>query len=95
MTDYNGHGTIVASVAAGAVRGVAPKADLVIVKHSSAVKNAETGGFDPVEGNIACLEDAIDWVINDVATRKADPANQAPGRSIINISSGIYVAPLH
>jgi subtilisin family serine protease len=73
-TDYDGHGTMVASVAAGNSNGMASLANLVVVKFKNAAKNPN----NPSNKNFlkrgvmdSALEFAFMKVLSDVAEKKA------------------------
>ncbi|KAI4943491.1 hypothetical protein J4E91_009401 [Alternaria rosae] len=90
MTDITGHGTMVASIAAGYVSGVASKANLVVVK----LRNSATNPLKPDETTLlprgvtdSALEFALAWTFKDIAdqrTKNTDPN----ARYIINLSYG-------
>jgi subtilisin family serine protease len=90
MTDINGHGTMVASVAAGYVSGVASKANLVVVKMRNSAKNPN----NPSNPNLlprgvtdSALEFAFAWTIDDIRRQRLQ--NTDPNaRYIINLSYG-------
>jgi len=91
MTDYHekGHGTGVAGVVAGKIRGVASKANLFIVKFRNAAKNALKPDDDTlvIRGvTEAALQDAWDFCIDDIISRQEEKkkANQPVERSIIS-----------
>jgi subtilisin family serine protease len=85
MTDYNGHGTAVASVAGGVTQGVASQANLVIIKFRNAAA-AFGVGRNQIRGvTSAALRDAWDFAISDVITRRN---NGDTGKFIINMSYG-------
>lgn len=86
MTDYNGHGTAVASIAGGVTRGVASQADLVIVKF----RNAAAASFNPGRLQIRqvtapALRAAWDFAFSDIMAQRA---NGYTGKAIINMSYG-------
>lgn len=85
ITDYDGHGTAVASVAGGRVHGVASKANLVIVKFRNAALAplASKNGFEVQSPNLVALLYAWDWIINDVAEQREEGND---GGFIINMS---------
>lgn len=86
MTDYNGHGTAVASVAGGISQGVASQANMVIIKFRNAAAQAGVG-INQLRGvTSAALRDAWDYAINDVISRRN---NGDAGRFVINMSYGI------
>lgn len=86
MTDYNGHGTAVASVAGGISQGVASQANLVIIKFRNAAAQAGVG-INQLRGvTSAALRDAWDYAINDVISRRN---NGDAGKFVINMSYGI------
>lgn len=69
ITDYDGHGNLVASVAAGEKHGVASNANLFLIKVKNAAKNSIEGGSGKflyrATTDIA-LDDAWTKVISDV-----------------------------
>ena len=86
MTDYNGHGTAVASVAGGISQGVASQANLVIIKFRNAAAQAGVG-INQLRGvTSAALRDAWDYAINDVISRRN---SGDAGKFVINMSYGI------
>ncbi|GAB7326239.1 hypothetical protein MBLNU13_g10227t1 [Cladosporium sp. NU13] len=85
MTDYNGHGTAVASVAGGNSQGVASQANMVIIKFRNAAAQAGVG-INQIRGvTSAALRDAWDYAINDVISRRN---NGDTGKFVINMSYG-------
>ena len=69
MADAKDHGTCVASLATGAVNGVAKKARLVPIRYRNDFQNAAA----------AAVQDAWRWVINDViAINKGANGNIPP-----------------
>lgn len=93
VTDYNGHGTLVASVAGEITHGVASKANLVLVKFRNAALNPLPGGSGNYvyrQVNELAMEDAWSWVINDVLTKRQ---NGSTGKFIVNMSFGMYEVP--
>jgi hypothetical protein len=84
ITDISvvGHGTGVASVAGGVNQGVAPRADLVLVKFRNAVRNATGDNFIAQGTTDPALEAAWDFVISDVR------AGNHTGRPIVVMSYG-------
>jgi subtilisin family serine protease len=87
MTDYNGHGTAVASVAGGASQGVASQANMVIIKFRNAAAQAGVGRNQIRGVTSAALRDAWDYAINDVLTRRN---NGDTGKFVINMSYGKF-----
>lgn len=87
MTDYNGHGTAVASVAGGISQGVASQANLVIIKFRNAAANAVIGRNQIRGVTAAALRDAWDYAINDIIARR-NSGNT--GKFIINMSYGKF-----
>lgn len=85
MTDYNGHGTAVASVAGGISQGVASQANLVIIKFRNAAADAVIGRNQIRGVTAAALRDAWDYAINDVIARRN---NGDTGKFVINMSYG-------
>jgi len=78
--DRVGHGSVTAGIAAGngrafaagKYRGIAPQADLVIVKYTS--EGAPAHDNEPAEtGFLACFSDALDWV-DEKITALGQPA---------------------
>ena len=93
ITDYNGHGTSIASLAGGVVHGVASKANLVIVKF----RNAATNPYKPDDNTMiergvtpAALADAWDWIIDDIFDQRLLGYT---GKSVISISYGWFSVP--
>jgi subtilisin family serine protease len=91
--DAVGHGTATSGVAAGngrssrneIFRGIAPDADLVIVKMTS--EGAAAHGDQPAEGAFqGCLDEALDWVDRKV-TQLGQPA-------VALINSGVQWGPI-
>lgn len=81
-------GTMVASVAAGRIHGVASNADLVIVKMRNYARNPRQPDEYLQRGvTLPALQDAWDFVINDVLTKRG---NGYTGKSIINMSFGKF-----
>lgn len=86
-TDYTGHGTKVASIAAGKNLGVASKANLVVVK----IKNAAVNPLNPGSGfkgrgvTDSAIDYAFQYVIDDVAKQKTANPNM---KFIVNLSYG-------
>jgi subtilisin family serine protease len=85
MTDYGGHGTMVASVAGGMKQGVAPQANLVIIKFRNAAAQAGIGRNRLRGVTSAALRVAWDYAINDAITRRNGGDT---GKFIINMSYG-------
>lgn len=86
ITDHNGHGTTVASVAGGVTHGVASKANLVLVKFKEWARNANKptswvyrGVTDPA------LDYAWEWVVKDVLEKRK---RGNTGKFIVNMSYG-------
>jgi hypothetical protein len=86
MTDYNGHGTAVASVAGGITQGVASQANLVIVKFRNAATRPSISRRQQIRGVTAgALREAWDYCMNDVMDRR----NRGDtGKFVINMSYG-------
>lgn len=85
LTDYNGHGTAVASVAGGIKQGVASEANLVIVKFRNAATRPQIGRQQLRGVTSPALRDAWDYCINDAIDRK----NRGDtGKFVINMSYG-------
>ena len=86
ITDWNGHGTQVASVAAGVSHGVASKANLVIVKFRNAAQNPNQPGPMIIRNSLAsAVWVAWDMTIKDIIQKRA---NGATGRFVVNLSYG-------
>jgi subtilisin family serine protease len=85
MTDYNGHGTAVASVAGGITQGVASGANLVIVKFRNAATQSKVGKLQLRGVTAAALRDAWDHSINDIIDRRNGGDT---GKFVINMSYG-------
>jgi subtilisin family serine protease len=91
--DWNGHGTAVASVAAGKTHGVASNANLVIVKFRNAAKNPLNPTSDRyvIRGvTWSALMNAWNWVQDDVNSQRSKGNN---GKFIINMSYGQSITP--
>jgi hypothetical protein len=90
MTDINGHGTMVASIAAGYISGVASKANLVVVKMRNSAKNPlnpDSPRLIPRGVTDSALEFALSWTFKDIMDRREQ--NPDPNaRYIINLSYG-------
>lgn len=90
MTDYGNswHGTGIASLAGGAVRGVASKATLAIVKFRNAARTGFSSNLVMRPAVQSALVDAWDWVLNDVEYQylKADTLHRPRPKFIINYS---------
>ena len=85
MTDYNGHGMTVASVAGGITQGVASEANLVIVKFRNAATRPGIGKQQLRGVTSGALRDAWDHCIDDVIDRR----NRGDkGKFVINMSYG-------
>ncbi|KAI9661595.1 MAG: Basic amino-acid permease [Bathelium mastoideum] len=67
--DTDGHGTKMASVAAGKTLGVASKANLVCVNMDA--------NFGPQYGNVEVLQFGFNWLLNDIRTKNLQ------GRAVI------------
>lgn len=96
ITDHNGHGTSVASVAVGVSRGVASKANLVAVKIRNAAKNPARQG-QPDEDKLimrgvtdTALEAGWQFVLSDVMDQRNNHNNEGP--FIVNLSMGESIA---
>jgi subtilisin family serine protease len=87
MTDYNGHGTAVASVAGGINQGVASQANLVIIKFRNAATRANVGVRQLRGVTGAALRDAWNHAIDDVIIRRN---NGDTGKFVINMSYGKF-----
>lgn len=91
--DRRYHGTGVASVAAGAVHGVASKATLAIVKFRNVATNSASGNTIMRGVTEPALAAAWDWVINDVIFQRAKASNHGTALRgfIINMSYGFNI----
>jgi subtilisin family serine protease len=88
-TDFTGHGTAVASIAAGKLRGVASKANLVVVKFKNAALNPNKPDTIAPRGVLdGALEFALDFVISDIARSKRANNNDPNKKFIVNLSYG-------
>ncbi|KAK4543623.1 hypothetical protein LTR36_005268 [Oleoguttula mirabilis] len=93
ITDYNGHGTGVASVAGGIEYGVASKANLVLVKFRQAATNPYKPDSEEYKlrgVTEPALQWAWDWIINDVLEKRTDGNT---GKFIVNMSYGFAFQP--
>ena len=90
MTDHNGHGTGVASIAGGVTQGVASQANLYIVKFRNAAADRIIGRMRLRGVTDAALRDAWDYTINDILSKKkkAEDEGTDPGKFVINMSYG-------
>ncbi|KUM65355.1 hypothetical protein ACN42_g1691 [Penicillium freii] len=89
LTDWGRHGTSVASVAGGVIRGVASKADLYLVKYKSAYDKPDANGNVKEERKnapLAAMENAFINVIRHI--RK----NSNQGKAVVNMSWGSKVS---
>lgn len=87
MTDWNGHGTSVFSVAGGVNKGVASGANFVVVKFRNAAANSVIGRMQIRQVTGAALRDAWDYSINDIIRRRAEGDT---GKFVINMSYGEF-----
>jgi subtilisin family serine protease len=85
ITDYNGRGTSVASVAAGIQRGVASRADLVLIKYKNAAKSYNNE-WKLRQATLFAVQDASQYMIEEIRTRRS---NGYSGKAIINFSGGM------
>ena len=95
MTDVTGHGTQVASIAAGYVSGVASKANLVVVKMVNWAKNPrkpDQPDLIPRGVTDSALEYAFAWTMKDIRQQKVKNTD-ANARYIINLSYGKCCLP--
>ena len=96
ITDYNGHGTIVASIAGGKTHGVASDADLFLLKFRQATRNPinhRSGNWHVRQATSSGLEWAFSEVIADVITQRD---NGNAGKFIVNLSLGkLNPSPAH
>ena len=90
-TDYDGHGTMVASVAAGQRYGVASNAHLVLVKvaqtHWDTHKAEKRGMVIPKDDVIVhpqAMQTAWDWIVEDVLAKRRQGAT---GKAIVCMSA--------
>ncbi|KAH6860364.1 tri m 2 allergen [Alternaria sp. MG1] len=90
MTDINGHGTMVASIVAGYISGVASKANLVVVKMRNWAKNPQNPESDklvPRGVTDSGLEFALSWTFKDIEQQRRQ--NTDPNaKYVINLSYG-------
>jgi subtilisin family serine protease len=84
------HGTRVASIAGGKLRGVASKANLVMVKFRNAAVNPakDDGVFKPRGVMDPALEDAFQFIISDVKAQKRNNNNDPTKKYVVNLSYG-------
>jgi subtilisin family serine protease len=90
LTDWGRHGTSVASVAGGVIRGVASKADLYLVKYKSAYDKPDANGNVKLERKnapLAAIEDAFINVIHHIKK------NSNQGKAVVNMSWGSSQVP--
>jgi subtilisin family serine protease len=81
LTDWNDHGTQVACLAAGVQYGVAPNANLVLVKYRNAFRS-RIGKVSTPLATVEAMADALHWIIQHIDT------NNRAGISVINLSWG-------
>ncbi|KAJ5211134.1 subtilisin-like protein [Penicillium cf. griseofulvum] len=89
LTDWGRHGTSVASVAGGVIRGVASRADLYLVKYKSAYDKPDANGNVKEERKnapLAAMEDAFINVIRHIRQ------NSNQGKAVVNMSWGSKVS---
>lgn len=68
LTDCDSHGTVVAGIIAGTTTGVAPDAELIAIRQTSAhYRDLAEGDGDPTAGSLATLADAIHNAIDEHA----------------------------
>ena len=95
MTDINGHGTMVASIVAGYISGVASKANLVVVKMRNWAKNPQNPESDkliPRGVTDSALEFALSWTFKDIEQQRRQ--NTDPNaKYVINLSYGKWYHP--
>lgn len=91
--DYDGHGTAVASVAAGKTCGVASNADLVLVKMcqtpfvSRDPNDTRREPMDTRALSTGALREAWTWVVDDVLTKRRN--SQKKGHAIVCMAIGV------
>lgn len=91
MTDINGHGTLVASIAAGYTHGVASLANLVIVKFRNSAQNPlkpDDKTLKPRGVSDSALEAAYQWIFGDIARQKKKEGADPNAKFVINMSYG-------
>lgn len=83
---YSGHGTHIASIAAGHTHGVASNANLVLVKHKNAARNKfKKESIINRDVTQQAMEDTWSWMVEDVTARRNAGDN---GKFIVNLSNG-------
>lgn len=87
MTEYNDHGTLVASMAGGLTYRVAPGANFVLVKFRQAAKNpfGSSGRYLYRQVTNLAIQNAWSWAIYDAMSKRR---NGNTGKFIINMSFG-------
>lgn len=88
LNDYDGHGTMVASVAIGKNYGVASNANFVLVKFQQVIRTPHNGSVQYVPATRAGLKDAWQFVVKDVLRRRQ---NGDVGKFIVNMSVGTLI----
>lgn len=95
VADFNGHGTSVASVAAGKHCGVAPNANLVFVQSVQAYYDStdpKTRRLVPTkkigQQRVALMQ-TWKWILNDVLFQRANGYQE---KSIVCVSNGMKIS---
>lgn len=85
IDSHSGHGTHVASIAGGITHGVAPNANLVLVKQKNAARNPYTGRYHNRQVTPYAIDEVWTWLIEDVLNKRRDGNT---GKFIVNLSWG-------
>jgi subtilisin family serine protease len=88
LEDWTGHGTAVASVAAGLRHGVASNADLVLVKYKN-VAEQPNGNMQLLKATEPAVSDAWEWIISDVQSRRITGYT---GKAVVVMPGGKFLA---
>ena len=91
LTDWNGHGTMVASMAGGKQFGVASKANLHLVKATNSFLGRDENGQPIIETplyNDLSISFCFLNILHDIAAKRIE------GKAVINMSIGKSTLPL-
>ena len=93
LSGGDGHGTIMATIAAGRINGIARNADLVLLKSQAEYNyNIEEGDPTPLVGgpdkSYKFLPGALERCFSEIRRRVEEDPN---GRHVVNMSWGKYI----